>query len=119
MIQVDVDKSYLSQVQEHGLMFSLEEVRQDQKKRKVSVFVVDKRSSKIVKPTKDMVTRQLSSLGVKVQVIIAGTSYAFWDVLVRTEEEAVTLTRKTLENSIFSEYMGRRRTTVSIYEIPS
>ena len=84
-IQVDVDdllqraKAISSQVQEHDLMFNLEEVRQNQKKRTVSVFVVDKRSCKIVKP---MVLRQLSSLGIKVQAIIAGTSYAFWDILL-------------------------------------
>ena len=53
-IQVDVNnllqraKAISSEVQEHGLMFNLEEVRQDQKKRTVSVFVVDKRSRKIV-----------------------------------------------------------------------
>ena len=127
-IQVDVAdllqraKAISSQVQEHGLMFNLEEVRLDQKKRTVSVFVVDKRSRKIVKPVKDMVLRQLSSLGVKVQAIIAGSSYAFWDVLLPTEEEAVALTRKTLENKEYffrTEYMGRRRTTVSVYEVPS
>ena len=93
-IQVDVvdllqrAKAISSQVQEHGLMFNLEEVRLDQKKRTVSVIVVDKRSRKIFKPVKDMVLRQLSSLGVKVQAIIAGTSYAFWDILWQTEEEA-------------------------------
>ena len=77
-------------------MVNLEEVRQDQKKRTVSVFVVDKRSRKIVKPTKDMVLRQLSTLGVKVQAIIAGTSYAFWDILIPTIEETVALTRKNI-----------------------
>ena len=88
-IQVDVDdllqraKAISSEVQEHGLMFNLEEVRQDQKKRTVSVFVVDKRSRKIVKPAKDMVLRQISSLGVKAQAIIAGASYAFWDIFYR------------------------------------
>ena len=74
-------------------MFNLEEVRQDQKKRTVSVFVVDKRSRKIVKPAKDMVLSQISSLGVKAQ---AGASYAFWDILLPTTEEAVALTKKTL-----------------------
>ena len=39
-------------------MFNLEEVRLDQKKRTVSVFVVDKRPRKIVKPVKDMVLRR-------------------------------------------------------------
>ena len=103
-------------------MFNLEEVRQDQKKRTVSVFLVDKRSRKIVKPAKDMVLRQMSSLGVKAQAIIAGVSYAFWDILLPTTEEAVALTKKTLENKDYffrTEYMGRRRTTVSIYEVPS
>ena len=103
-------------------MFNLEEVRQDQKKRTVSVFVVDKRSKKIVKPAKDMVLRQISSLGVKAQAIIAGASYAFWDILLPTTEEAVALTKKSLENKEYffrTEYMGRRRTTVSIYEVPS
>ena len=98
-IQVDVEdllqraKAISSEVQEHELMFNLEEVRLDQKKRTVSVFVVDKRSRKIVKPAKDMVLRQLSSLDVKAQAIIAGTSYAFWDILVPTVEEAVALTK--------------------------
>ena len=103
-------------------MFNLEEVRQDQKKRTVSVFLVDKRSRKIVKPAKDMVLRQISSLGVKAQAIIAGASYAFWDILLPTTEEAVALTKKSLENKDYffrTEYMGRRRTTVSIYEVPS
>ena len=103
-------------------MFNLEEVRQDQKKRTVSVFVVDKRCRKIVKPAKDMLLRQLSSLGVKVQAIIAGSSYAFWDILLPPEDDAVALTRKTLENKEFffrTEYMGRQRTTLSVYEVPS
>ena len=77
-------------------MFNLEEVRQDQKKRTVSVFVVDKRSRKIVKPAKDMVLRQISSLGVEAQAIIAGASYAFWDILLPNIEEAVALTKKIL-----------------------
>ena len=69
-----------------------------------------------------LVLRQLSSLGVKVQGIMAGTSYAFWDILIPTVEEAVALTRKTLENKEYffrTEYMRRRRTTVSVYEVPS
>ena len=101
-IQVDVvdllqrARAISSQVQEHGLMFNWEEVRLDQKKRTVSVFVLDKRSRKIIKPIKDMVLRHLSSLGVMVHAIIAGSSYAFWDILLPTEEEAVALTRKNV-----------------------
>ena len=68
-----------------------------------------------------MVMCQLSSLCVKVQVVITSTSCAFWDVLLATEEEAVTLTRKTLENKdkfFRTKYMGLR-IMVSIYEVPS
>ena len=74
-IQVDLlqrARAISNQGQEHGLMFNLEEVRQDQKKGTVSVFVMDKRSRKIVKPTKDMVTHQLSSMGVKVLLTLFG-----------------------------------------------
>ena len=83
---------------------------------------MDKQSRKIVKPAKDMVLCQLSSLGVKVQAIIAGTSYAFWDILVPTEDEAIALTHKTLEYKEFffrTEYIGQWWTTVSVYEVPS
>ena len=69
-----------------------------------------------------MILRQISCLGVKAQAIIAGTSYAFWDILLPTIDEAVALTKKPLENKEYffrTEYMGRRRTTVSIYEDPS
>ena len=75
-----------------------------------------------MKPAKDMVLRQLSSLGVKAQAIIAGTSCTFWDILVPTVEEAVALMKKPLENIEYffrTEYMGRQRTMVSIYEVPS
>ena len=74
-MQVDVDdflqwaKAISSKVQEHVLLFDLEEVRQDQKKRTVSVFVVNKQSPKIVKPAKDTVLHHLSSLSIKVQAI--------------------------------------------------
>ena len=47
-------------------MFNLEEVRRDQKKRTVSVFIVDKRSKKIVKPAKDMVLRLFIQSGISV-----------------------------------------------------
>ena len=81
------------------------------------------KQQKIVgQPHRKLVLRQLSSLGVKVQAIMAGTSYAFWDILIPTVEEAVALTRKTLENKEYffrTEYMRQRRTTVSVYEVPS
>ena len=53
-----------------------------------------------------MVLRQLSSLGVKVQAIIAGTSNAFWDILVPTEDEAVALTWKIRKFFIIQNIWG-------------
>ena len=108
-------------VKEKGVLFNLSEVRQDQQKRTVSIFVVDKRTRRIVKSTKDMVLKSLASLGVKVSAIIAGTSYAMWDVLLPTNEDAVALTRTTLETKehfLRVEYLGRRRTTVTLYDVP-
>ena len=127
-IQVNVEdllqwvKAISSDVQEHELMFNLKEAKNDQKKRTVSVFVVDKRLRKIVKIHKDMVVRQLTSQGVKVLAVITGTFYDFWDVLLLTAEVAIALPRKILENKDYifrTEYMGRWRTTVSVYKIPS
>ena len=103
-------------------MLNLEQVRKDQKKRTVSVFVVDKRSHKNVKPAKDMVLHQLSSLRVKVQAIISGTSYAFCDILLPTIEEVIALAKITRENKEYffrTEYMGWQQTMVSVYEVPS
>ena len=91
-IQVDVNdllqwaKVISNDMQEYELMFNLEEVKQDQKKRTVSVFIVDKCLCKIIMPHKDMVICQLTNLGVKV---LARTSYTFWDVLTLTTEEAL------------------------------
>ena len=50
---------------------------------------------KIVRTIKDLVSRSLTSQGVKVLVVIAGTSYIFWDVLVLIID-AVALTQHTL-----------------------
>ena len=126
-VQVDVDDllqragAVSGEVQERGLVFDLEEVGQDRREGAVSVFVVDKRSREIVEPAKDMVLRRISSLGVGAQAIVAGASCAFWDVLLPTAEEAVALTEESLENKecfFRTEYVGRRRTAVSIYEVP-
>ena len=69
------EKAISSEVPEKGLMFSLEKLRQNQKKRTVSVFVG--KSSRKIKPNKDMAIRQLSYLGIKILAVIAGTSNAF------------------------------------------
>ena len=44
-----------------------------------------------------MVSKSFAGESVKVLAIIAGTSYAFWNVLLPTTEDTVALTRKTLE----------------------
>ena len=122
-IQVDVDdllqraRAISSQVQERGLGFNLEEVRHDQK-RTVSVFVEDKRSCKIVKPTEYMVIRQLSCLGVKID----GTSMAFgvcWCRLLKIPSPLFYPPPENKDYIFRTEYIERRLTTVSIYEVPS
>ena len=54
-------------------------------------------------------------------VIIAGTTYTLWEVLLLTED-AVALIRTNLEskyNISKVEYLGQQRTTVAVYEVPS
>jgi len=127
-LEIDIDElaqraSLVSDhVHEHGLLFNLGELRVEQASRTVSVFAVDSITRKMLKTKKDLMTKTLSSLGVKVQAIIAGTSYAMWDVLLPTPEDAVALTKKHLEVKdmiLRVEYLGRRKTTVTIYEVPS
>ena len=79
--------------------------------------MVDKQSHKIVKLHKDMVVCQLTSLGVKVLAVIASISDTFWDVLVPTTEDGITLTKKSLENKEYTfrtKYIGPWQTMVSI-----
>ena len=105
-----------------SLLFNLEHLRQDQQKKTMLVFVVDKRTNRIVKTTKDLVTRLLASLGVNVQAIIAGTSYTFWDVLLLTIEDAIALMRKTLETKEYifkTEYLDQWRIMVAVDKVPS
>ena len=47
----------------------------------MSVFVVDKSTMKIVKTSKDLVSKSLTSLGIKILAVIACVSYAFGVVL--------------------------------------
>ena len=83
--------------------------------------MVDKRTRRVIRPTKIVVLKELTSLGIRVQQIIAGNSYAMWRVLLPSPEDAVALTKTPLENKdhIFKvEYMGRRRTMVTLHEVP-
>ena len=108
-------------VKAKGPSFNLEQVRLDQQKRTVSVFAFDKKTKRTVRATKDLVIKSLTGLGVKVLAVIAGISYPFWDVLLPTSEDAVALTRKPLDTKdhVFRvEYLGRRRTTVTVFDVP-
>ena len=52
----------------------------------------------IIKSSKILVSKYLVSLGEKVGAIIAGTSYALWDIPLPTEEDALALARTTLKS---------------------
>ena len=82
--------------------------------------MTDKRTKWIIKFIKDLVTNFLVSLGVEIVTTIAGSSYAFLDILLHTEEHAVALTRTNQETKdyIFDmKYLGWQRTTVAIYDV--
>ena len=108
-------------MREHGILYNLDQARADYMKRVVSICVVDKRTRRVIRPTKIVVLKELTSLGIRVQQIIAGNTYAIWRVLLPSQEDAVALTKTPLENKdhIFKvEYMGRRRTMVTLHEVP-
>ena len=114
-------KAIFSDVKEKGLMFNLEQLKQDTQKRTVSVFLTDKKTKRSVRSGKDLVKKALTSLGVKFQRIVAGDYFPLWDVLLPTEEDAVALTKKNHETKDYFvrvEYLGRRRTTVAVQEVP-
>ena len=63
----------------------------------------------------------LTNLFIKELTDIDGASYAFWDVLLTSIEDVIALTRKILETKehiLHTEYLGRRRTTVVVFEVP-
>ena len=74
-------------------------------------------------PPKTLVLRLLSRLGVKVQAIIAGTSYAFWDILFTNWRRSRHPNPQNFgKQRVFSSEQntwGDGGTTVSVYEVPS
>ena len=81
---------------EKRLLFYSDQLRQDQKKRTVSAYLVYKRIKRIVKSSKDWATISLASLGIKLLAIIDVTSYTFWEELLLRKKYAIDLT--TLES---------------------
>ena len=68
-------------MREKVLLQNLKELREDQLKKTVTVFVVDKKTKRTLKLTKDLVTKSLAKLGVNLLAVIAGFSHAFGRVL--------------------------------------
>ena len=62
-----------------GRLVSLNELRENQHKRTVSVLVVDRKTKRIVKTTKTE-GKSLINLGVKVLAIISGSAYLSEDI---------------------------------------
>ena len=113
-------ESYAHLVVEGGLLEDAQELKKIDK-RIVSVFVVDKRTRKICRSTKDTVVKSLMSLGVKPQRIVKGKGFFSWDILLPTPEDCLDMTRRDLitKDHIFrTEYEGRRRTRVAVFEVP-
>ena len=106
------------QVRDYGLLYTLEVSVVTNKEEQFQSLLLTKKNVK----TEDSVSRSLTSLGVKVLAIMVGTFDAFWDVLLPSVEDAVTLTLRTLETKqhlMHTEILGRRRITVAIFEVPS
>lgn len=81
----------------------------------VSVFVVDKRSRKICRSTKDTMVKTLKSLGVKPQRIIKSKCFLMWYLLLPTSEDCIKAANRepiTKGFIIRTEYEWRRQTKV-------
>ncbi len=113
-------KSYAHLVVDGGLLEDPQELKKIDK-RIVSVFVVDKRTRKICRSTKNTVLKALESFGFKPLRIVKGAKFFMWDVLLPTSEDCVAAASRELINKeiiLRTEYEGRRKTRVTVYEVP-
>ena len=103
-----------------GVLVDLPELR-DIEQKMVSVFVVDKKSKRVVRSTKDVVLKLLTGFGAKIINIVKGSGFVAWDVLLPSKEECVKLMRRDLHTRDYFlrvEYLGTRKTKVAVFEVP-
>lgn len=80
----------------------------------------DMLTHKFCRSTKGTVMKPLNSLGFKPQQFIKGLVYFMWDILLPMPEDCVDVTSHDLitkDYIICTEYRGRLRTKVTVYEI--
>ena len=112
--------NYAHLVKKGGIMVDEVELKSIEKKM-VSIFVIDRKINKIVRSTKDIVMKSLAGMGIKIEQIIKGNGFAMWDILLASEEECLALTKRDLhtkDHILRVVYLGRRRTRVTVFEVP-
>lgn len=87
----------------------------------MSVFVEDRRLHKICLSTKYTVEKSLEFLGIYPEQIIKGSGFFVWDILLLSREECMAVVDRELITKgliLRTKYRGRRRTRVTIFEVP-
>ena len=126
-LKIDVDdfvakaKDCTDFVTETGVMIQLPRLEEFQKKT-ILMFVVDRKSKKLIRSSKETVAKLIATTGVRAERIVKCKGYNTWNSLFKTEEVCIELSKKeiiTKEYILRMEYMGRRRTTISVFEVPA
>ena len=113
-------KEHSHLVTEKGIQANIPNLA-DIEEKTVTVFVVDSQKRQIVKSTKDNVISTLKRFGASPQCVTKGSGFAAWEVLLPTKEACLELLKKdlrTTEQIMYVGYLGKRRTKVTIYDVP-
>lgn len=84
----------------------------------VTLFVLDKGLSKLVKSSMDYVIKMLANLGVNILQIVKGKEFPVWEMSLPIPEDCIPLTRRDIGNKdciIIVEYQGQRRMKESVF----
>ena len=108
-------------ITETGIKIDLPKLKEIETKM-MSILLVDRKQKRVVRSNKDVVIKSLASLGVNVEQIVKGDGFALWDILLPSAEDCLNLLKRDLHTRDYTlrvEYLGRRRTRVAVYEVPS
>lgn len=90
-------------------------------KKTISLFVIDRKMKKLIHSTKDIVTKLVATVGMRAERITKVKGYNTLAALFKSEEDCIKLSKTkiiTPDYILRMEYLGRRRTTISIFKAP-
>ena len=90
------------------------------RRRTVSLLTHSLKLKRVVNVTREIMEQQVRSCGVPA-LSVTRRGYGLWDVLMATEEEAAKVWAGDHTTQLYRlqpEYMGKRRTTITIHNVP-